>query len=93
MPESAPNLVKRFALGGLFFGEIYWVLVCLAPNAKGAPAPPLDAIFMRLAAGALFMGPFGAAVGVGLGLIATALVAQLRKRNNRQAGERPPESR
>jgi hypothetical protein len=90
VPEPAANLVKRFAFGGLIFGEIYWVLVCLAPNAKGTPAPPADAIFMRLAAGAIFMGPFGAAVGVGLGLLATALVAQFRKRNNRQA-EQPPE--
>ena len=79
MSVPARNLVKPFAIGGLIFGVIYGALVCLAPNLKGTPAPPVDAMVLRICATAIFMGPFGAAVGTGLGLLANGIQSKLRR--------------
>ncbi|HEV7402832.1 MAG TPA: hypothetical protein VGO11_07905, partial [Chthoniobacteraceae bacterium] len=74
MPEPARNYAKPFAIGGFIVAEIIMVLTMLAPNMKGAPRPPIDHLMIRLLVGAIFFGPFGLAVGTGLGLLYSGLV-------------------
>ena len=99
------NIVKICTIIGFVFGEIYWVLVALAPNVPGyqtsrmlfpkeqipvvegvAPytKPPMSAQFERIAVGALFMGPFGALAGLGVGLL---LEGARQKLTGRKLGE------
>lgn len=55
------------------------VLTVLAPNLKGLPPPPIDAQVMRVVVGSIFFGPFGLAVGTGIGLLVSGLVKLLRR--------------
>jgi hypothetical protein len=77
--EPVRNYAKPFAIGGFIVGEIIMVLVMLAPNQKGMPAPPVDWLGMRLLVGAIFFGPFGMAAGTGIGLLVSGLLAKLRR--------------
>lgn len=90
----ARNYAKPFSIAGFIFGEIYMVLLCLAPYRK-APPPrlpmgvelpippsdlppgtqiPMDALVEKMAVSAIFFGPFGALVGLGIGLLVGALL-------------------
>jgi hypothetical protein len=71
---SMPNLPVLSALSiassSLFAG--------LSP-AFGGISPPMWANVSRVAAAAIFFGPFGALVGMGAGLLATGLLQRLRR--------------
>lgn len=73
---SAPtrNLAKPFAIAGIVLAEVYMVFTVLAPNLQGE-ATPLWAKAARVAALSIFFGPFGAAVGTGVGLLATGVLS------------------
>lgn len=91
------NLAKPFSIAGFVFGEIYMVLLCLAPYRK-APPPrlpmgielpvppsplppgtpiPTDALMVKMAVSAIFFGPFGALVGLGIGLLIGGLLDRI----------------
>lgn len=93
VPAPIRNLVKPFSIAGFVLAEIYMLFTVLAPNAPvlvfyTAPVPvpvlltsvpaPLWAKIARIAACSLFFGPFGALVGMGVGLLVTGLVNQIR---------------
>lgn len=67
------HLVKAFTIGGLVAGEAYMLFAVLAPYRTGAPIPP-SALVWKVLSSALFFGPFGAAVGLGIGLLVSALL-------------------
>jgi hypothetical protein len=67
--ETRPSsLVKKFALAGLLLAEIYMVFTVASPRLKGVDIPATS-IAIRMAALALLFGPFGLAVGTGVGLL------------------------
>ena len=67
------NLSKPFSIAGFFLGEIYMLAIVLAPRATG-DIPPV-AYQIKLALGlALFCGPFGALIGLGAGLLVSAIL-------------------
>lgn len=72
-PMQSRHLVKAFTIGGFVAGEIYMLLAVLAPYRTGAPIPT-SALIGKILASALFFGPFGAAIGLGLGLLVSALL-------------------
>lgn len=93
----ARNYAKPFCIAGFVLGEIYMLLVVLAPYGHGAPHPlpapiPMDPglpagmpippgfLALRIAASAIFFGPFGGLVGLGAGLIFSALAQWWRGR-------------
>lgn len=71
------NLTKPFTIAGFFLGEIYLLFAALAPHYTGQVVP-LEGKIWRILAGSLFFGPFGAAVGLGIGLLVTALLNRRR---------------
>ncbi len=66
------NLTKPFTIAGFILGEIYMLFAALAPYYNGTEVP-LDGKLMRIFAGAFFFGPFGAAAGLGIGLLVGAV--------------------
>jgi hypothetical protein len=74
-------LVRNFAIGGLVFAEIYMVFTVSAPRLHGDPIP-WDALLMRMAALAVLFGPFGLALGTGVGLLADGALRSLRKKSS-----------
>ena len=62
---------------GFVAAEIYMFFAVLGPNSAGLEVPP-GPMLGRIAV-ALFCGLFGALVGLGLGLLVTALVNRLRR--------------
>jgi hypothetical protein len=91
------NLAKRFAIGGFILGEIYMLLTVLGPYSQvvqplplpmidtvqmepGTP-PPTSAKVSRALISALFFGPFGAIVGTGVGLLASGLRGDFRRKD------------
>jgi hypothetical protein len=91
------NYIKPFSIAGFILGEIYMVLLCLAPYRK-APPPrlpmgvelpippsdlpvgtpiPTDALALKMAVSAIFFGPFGALVGMGVGILIGALLDRI----------------
>jgi len=67
------NVIKAFTIGGFILGEIYMLFAVLAPYRTGAPIPA-SALFWKILGSAVFFGPFGAAVGLGVGLLVSALL-------------------
>lgn len=67
------NVTKPFTIGGFILGEIYLLFAALAPYHTGETLP-LTGKLMRIAAGSIFFGPFGAALGMGVGLIVGAFL-------------------
>ena len=67
-------IVKAIAIAGAVLAEIYMVYTVLAPNPAG-PAP-LGYLLKRVFVGAIFFGPFGLAVGTGVGLLVQAIMPQ-----------------
>lgn len=106
------NFAKPFSIAGFILGEIYMLLLCLAPYRKGpsgrlpmnvelpvapsdlpAGAPiPTDALILKMAVSAIFFGPFGALVGMGIGLLIGGLMDSLWPRPD-SASPPPPASR
>ncbi len=66
-------IVKAVAIAGCVLAEIYMVFTMLAPNAADHPAP-WTYLVKRLLIGAIFFGPFGLAVGTGVGLLVQAVL-------------------
>ena len=58
-------------IAGFVLGEIYMLFTVLAPNLQGVPVP-LEAIVRRVLVLAIFFGPFGAAVGLGIWMLILA---------------------
>ena len=105
---SGRNLAKPFAIAGFILAEIYMLLTVLAPYghethelpfpipetsavAPGAPVP-LSAMIFRVAASAIFFGPFGAVVGGGIGLLVSGALGDFsQKPANPPKKEHPPE--
>ena len=69
------SLAKPFTIGGFILGEIYMLVAVLAPYRTGAPIP-WGALSAKILASSIFFGPFGAAVGLGVGLLVSALVSR-----------------
>jgi len=65
------NLTKPFSIGGFIVGEIYLGFAATAPYHTGDPVEP-GVVIQRLLIGALFFGPFGALIGMGIGLLVGA---------------------
>lgn len=71
--------MKKFALAGLVLAEVYMVFTVSSPRLHGDPIP-LDSLLMRMAALAVLFGPFGLAVGTGVGLLVDGAMRSLRKK-------------
>ena len=67
------NLTKPFTIAGFILGELYMLYAVLAPYHTGAPVPLIGKIY-RILGASVFFGPFGAAVGLGIGLLVGALL-------------------
>ena len=91
------NLAKPFAIAGFLLAEIYMLFTVLGPYGgatrplpipvpevaavpAGTPAP-VGAKVSRVFIAALFFGPFGAIAGTGLGLLASGLRGDFRRRD------------
>jgi hypothetical protein len=70
--EKRSSLVRNFAITGFVFGELYMFFAVASPRLKGVEIPA-DAMTARLLASSLLFGPFGLAMGTGLGLLADGL--------------------
>ena len=70
--ERRSTLVRNFAIAGCVLAELYMVLSVAAPRLKGVEMPPA-ALASRLLASSLLFGPFGLAMGTGVGLLADGL--------------------
>lgn len=70
--EKRSSLVRNFAIAGLVFGELYMFFTVTSPRLRGVEIP-VDALAARLLASSLLFGPFGLAMGTGLGLLADGL--------------------
>ena len=66
------NVTKPFSIAGFILGEIYMLFTVLAPQ-HGA-TPPVDFQIWAVLTAALFFGPFGALVGLGIGLLVGAVL-------------------
>ena len=67
------NVTKPFSIGGFVLAEIYMLFTVLAPLKSGVPVPP-DYQVWRVLCAAIFFGPLGALVGLGLGLLVGAIL-------------------
>lgn len=76
--KNRPSLVKRCALVGLVLAEVYMVFTVASPRLKGIEIPAI-AVAMRIMAMSLLFGPFGLAVGTGVGLLLEALRRSFNK--------------
>jgi hypothetical protein len=70
--EKRSPLVRNFAIAGFVFGELYMFFAVASPRLKGVEIPS-DALAARLLASSLLFGPFGLAMGTGMGLLADGL--------------------
>jgi len=76
--KNRPSLVKWCALVGLVLAEVYMVITVASPRLKGIEIPA-TAVAMRIVAMSLLFGPFGLAVGTGIGLLLDALRSTFSK--------------
>ena len=67
------NVTKPFSIAGFILGEIYMLYTVLAPLKSGAPVPG-DYMAWRILTAAVFFGPLGALVGLGIGLLVGAVL-------------------
>ena len=70
--DKHPTFVRNFAILGFILGEVYMVFAVAAPRLKGIEIP-LEALTTRLLASSLLFGPFGLAMGTGIGLLVDGL--------------------
>jgi hypothetical protein len=83
--ERRSTLVRNFAIAGFILAELYMVLSVAAPRLKGVEMPAA-ALAARLLASSLLFGPFGLAMGTGIGLLADGLRrAVLKGRENKKS--------
>lgn len=78
-----PNLIKPFTIAGFILGELYMVFTVLGPDKSGMEVP-WTGIIARLTGASLFFGPFGAAAGMGVGMLvmtAIALIGHARRKH------------
>jgi hypothetical protein len=64
------NVTKPFSIAGFILGEIYMLFTVLAP--QNGVTPPLDFQIWAVFSAAIFFGPLGALVGLGVGLLVGA---------------------
>jgi hypothetical protein len=106
---SGRNLAKPFGIAGFILAEIYMLFTVLAPYghethelpfpipdvstlAPGTPAP-LSAMIFRVAACAIFFGPFGALVGTGVGLLVSGMLGDFSQKSPAPPkNDQPPKS-
>jgi len=69
------NLIKPFTIAGFILGEAYMLYAVLAPYRTGAPIPTSTLVW-KLLASSIFFGPFGAAVGMGVGVLLAGLLSR-----------------
>ncbi len=67
------NVTKPFTIAGFVVGEIYMFFTVLAPSVS-EHSTGNSTLFWRALTSALFFGPFGAAVGLGVGLLVSAVL-------------------
>jgi hypothetical protein len=70
--ERRPTTVRNFAIIGCILGEVYMIFAVAAPRLKGVDIPP-EALATRFFAASLLFGPFGLAMGTGVGLLVDGL--------------------
>ncbi len=82
--ERRPTLVRNLAIAGFILAELYMVFSVSAPRLKGVEIPPA-ALVSRLFASGLLFGPFGLAMGTGVGLLVDGLRRTvLKNRENKK---------
>ena len=69
------NLTKPFSIAGFILGEIYMLAIVFG-RSPGGEVVPLAHQLKRMLALAPFCGVFGALIGLGIGLIVTALISK-----------------
>ena len=67
------NLSKPFSIAGLVFGELYMLAFVFAPS-KSGEIVPMAHQFWRIVSLAPFCGIFGALMGMGVGLLVSAML-------------------
>jgi hypothetical protein len=67
------NVTKPFSIAGFVLAEIYMLFTVLAPLKSGLPVPG-DYLVWRVLCAAIFFGPLGALVGLGIGLLVGAVL-------------------
>jgi len=92
--KKRPSLVKWCAFLGLVLAEIYMVVTVASPRLKGIEIPAA-AVAARIVAMSLLFGPFGLAVGTGVGLLLDAIRRALFQSPSKRQGDDPqtPEPR
>lgn len=72
MEKNRPSLVKYCAFIGMALAELYMIVTVASPRLKGIEIPAAS-VAARIAAMSLLFGPFGLAVGTGVGLLLDGL--------------------
>ena len=67
------NLSKPFSIAGFIFGELYMIAFLFAPRKTGEVVPMAYQIKTALVLSP-FCGVFGALIGLGIGLLVSALM-------------------
>lgn len=99
------NLAKPFSIAGFILAEIYMLFTVLGPYGRETqplPMPPLteapvpagtpaptNAKITRVLICSVFFGPFGALVGMGVGLLASGALGDFRPRTTPNTGASP----
>jgi hypothetical protein len=99
------NLAKPFSIAGFILAEIYMLFTVLGPyghETQPLPMPPLteaavpagtpaptSAKVTRVLICAVFFGPFGALVGMGVGLLVSGALGDFRPKTTPTAGSLP----
>jgi hypothetical protein len=79
MPQTPTrNLTKPFSIAGFILGFIYMIFIGFGPSRSGEIVPFAHQLGRVLVLGP-FCGIFGALIGMGLGLLATAAYTRLRR--------------
>jgi hypothetical protein len=69
------NMTKPFSIGGFILGEIYMLAIVFGRSPTNEVIP-LAHQLKRMLALAPFCGVFGALIGLGIGLLVTALISK-----------------
>jgi hypothetical protein len=72
MQNRKASIAKICGIIGFVAGEVYMVFTVAGPRLQGIEIP-LSSLFTRLVAMSLLFGPFGMALGTGIGLLLGAL--------------------
>ena len=86
--KKRPSLVKWCAFSGLVLAEVYMVITVASPRLKGIEIPAA-AVAARIVAMSLLFGPFGLAVGTGVGLLLDAIRRALFQSPSKSQGDSP----